>query len=172
MLTDEYMIERLREVNGYSIGLQEDPSLSSTSEINKRISMVQSYKDRVAFLLAEAIHNHTMAEINKSRSEHELDSKTEELLATDADVQAQKSAEMRSAKAKIKIPELVKRQHNSDVDLIKSVGYLKALQTIFNNLDSTNNNIIKQLAVLQMGLSLGEARGKTAAGVFKMSEQA
>jgi tRNA(Glu) U13 pseudouridine synthase TruD len=96
-------------------------------------------------------------EIQKEMVQGEYDRNLEMYLATDATVAAQKSAEMRNTHAKLKMPEKVLALHQAEVASIRASWYMKILQNMYSNLESANNNLSRQITVLQLeqGISSG-----------------
>jgi hypothetical protein len=93
-------------------------------------------------------------EILKDVAQNEHDRQQDLLIATDATVQAQKSAEQRSIHARLKMPEMVLKLHHADIALLKASWYLKCLQLVASNLESANSNLSRQITVIQMDQNL------------------
>lgn len=156
LLTEAEIGERLAEVATLRVALDPDPIANGIGSINKKISELQLYKDRLSYLITEALHNCNTSEVLFETIKGEYDRELEILLATDSQVAAQKSAEMRNATAKQRIPEKVLRVHHAEIDLLKSQGYLNVLKNIHGNLESCNSNLSRQITVLQLSLSVNE----------------
>lgn len=156
LLTDDEIQARLVEIGNARISLDQDPVANGLTSLNQKLSEVQLQKDRVSFLLTEAIRNHTEAEILRDAAQHEYDSQMDYLLATDGTVQAQKSEAMRTAYARTKMSETVLKLHHAEIELVKASGYLKGLQSLIGNLESANSNLSRQITVLQLSAGLGE----------------
>jgi hypothetical protein len=156
LLTDDEVQARLQEIQTVRVSLDTDPIANGLTSLNHKLSEVQLWKDRISFLLHEAIRNQTEAEILHESAQSEYDRQMDLLLATDGTVQAQKSEAMRSAYARTKMPELVLKLHHSEIEFIKASGYLKGLQSLISNLESANSNLSRQITVLQLSAGLGE----------------
>lgn len=156
LLTEQEMGERLAEVATLRVALDPDPMANGLSSVNKKIAELQLYKDRLSYLITEGLHNNNSAEIEYEKLKSEYERQIETLLATDSSVMAQKSAEMRNATAKQKMPELVLKVHFAEIEKLKSSGYLNVLKNIYSNLESCNSNLSRQITVLQLGLNIGE----------------
>jgi hypothetical protein len=156
LLTDEEVQARLAEIATVRVALDPDPMANGLTSFNKKLAEIQLYKDRVSYLVTEALHNSNTAEVLFETLKGDYERQLEVLLATDSTVQSQKSAEMRNATAKQKIPEQVLKLHYAEVDLLKAQGYLKVLQSIYNNLESCNSNLSRQITVIQLSTTVGE----------------
>ena len=153
-LTEEQMAERLEEVKKIQVILEPDPTVKGLVSLNYKIAEIQLAKDRVSSLLLEAMKNMAEHEILKDVAQNTHDRQQDLLIATDASVQAQKSAEARSIHARMKMPELVLALHHEEVSSLKASWYLKCLQLVASNLESTNSNLSRQITVIQMDSAL------------------
>jgi hypothetical protein len=156
LLTETEMGERLAEVATLRVALDPDPIANGLSSVNSKIAEIQLYKDRLSYLITEGLHNNNSAEIEYEKLKGEYERQIETFLSTDAAVMAQKSAEMRNATAKQKMPELVLKVHFAEIEKLKAGGYLNVLKNIYSNLESCNSNLSRQITVLQLGLNIGE----------------
>jgi hypothetical protein len=153
-LTEEQMAEKLEEVKRVRVELDPDPVVRGLSSLNLKIAELQIAKDHVSGLLLEAMKSTAEHEILKDIAQNAHDRQIDLLIATDASVQAQKSAEQRSIHARLKIPQLVLDLHHAEISLLKSQWYLKCLQLVASNLESTNSNLSRQITVIQMDQAL------------------
>lgn len=163
-LSEEKMSENLEEVKKVQVYLDPDPILKGLSSVNNKLAEIQVAKDKIAGLLMEAMKNLAENEILKDEAQNKHDRQQDLLIATDASIQAQKSAEQRSIHARLKMPELVLALHRADIALLKASWYLKCLQLVASNLESGNANLSRQITVIQMDLNLqgGAAAGRSA----------
>jgi hypothetical protein len=153
-LTEEKMSENLEEVKKIQVYLDEDPLSKGLVSVNNKLAEIQIAKDKVSSLLMDAMKNLAEHEILKEVVQNEHDRQQDLLIATDASVQAQKSAEQRSIHARLKMPELVLKLHHADIALIKAQWYQKCLTLVASNLESANSNLSRQITVIQMDLNL------------------
>jgi len=153
-LTDEQMAEKLEEVKKIQVFLDPDPVVKGLMSLNYKIAEIQLAKDSVSRLLLEAMKNMAEREILKDEAQNTHDRKQDLIIATDASVQAQKSAEARSIHARLKMPDLVMALHHEDIALLKASWYLKCLQLVSSNLESANSNLSRQITVIQMDQNL------------------
>lgn len=160
LLTDIQIAERLKEVSQVRVALDPDPMASGITTLNKKLAEIQLSKDRVSFLVTEALQNSNAAEVTHELIKGEYERELEVLLATDSQVMAQKSSEMRNATAKQKIAAKVLQVHHAEVDLLKAQGYLNVLKNIYSNLESCNSNLSRQITVLQLSTEVGEIQRK------------
>ena len=166
-LTDDQIAEKLEEVKKIQIFLDPDPTVKGLVSLNYKIAEIQISKDRISSLILEAMRNVAEHDIIKETVQHEHDRQLEMLLATDATVSAQKSAEMRNTHARLKMPELVLKLHHADIAQIKASWYLKILQSVHSNLESTNSNLSRQITVIQMDQNLQGGGGSGNRGSLK-----
>ena len=154
LLTENEIQERLAEVATLRVALDPDPIANGIGSINKKISELQLYKDRLSYLITEALHNNNTSEIEYEQLKGEYERQLQTLLATDSTVMSGKSADARSAAANQKMPELVLKVHFSEIEKLKASGYLNVLKNIYSNLESCNSNLSRQITVLQMSMQL------------------
>lgn len=154
LLSEQEMQERLGEVATLRVALDPDPMANGLTSVNKKIAELQLYKDRLSYLVTEGLHNSNTAEIEYEQLKGEYERQFQTLLATDSTVMSGKSAEARSALANQKMPELVLKVHFSEIEKLKSSGYLNVLKNIYSNLESCNSNLSRQITVLQMSMQL------------------
>jgi len=155
---DEYEI-RLQELQKVRIELLEDPVSSGLTSINRKIAELQGQKDRVSSLFLESIKNRAEAQILVDSKKGEYNRRLDELLATDPEVQNQKSEKLRISTANTKMAELVLEEHYAEKDYTQADVYYKCVQQVYNNLESANANLSRQISVIQMSLQIGEIRG-------------
>lgn len=153
-LTEEQMSANLEEVKKIQVYLDEDPLAKGLVSVNNKLSEIQVAKDKVSSLLMSAMKNLAENEILKDQVQNKHDRQQDLLIATDATIQAQKSAEQRSIHARMKMPDLVLELHHADIALLKASWYLKCLQLVASNLESANANLSRQITVIQMDLNL------------------
>lgn len=153
-LTDEQMAENLEAVKKVQIFLDDDPVSKGLVSLNNKLAELQRAKEQVTGLILSAMKNLAENEILKEIAQNEHDRKQDFLTATDATVQAQKSAEQRGIHARLKMPELVLKLHQATVAEVKASWYLKCLQLVASNLESANSNLSRQITVIQMDQNL------------------
>lgn len=153
-LTDEQMAEKLEDVKKVQIYLDDDPVSKGLVSLNNKLAEIQLAKEKVTRMILEAMKNMAENEILKEVAQNEHDRKQDFLIATDAAVQAQKSAEQRSIHARLKMPELVLKLHHATIAETKASWYLKCLQLVSSNLESANSNLSRQITVIQMDQNL------------------
>lgn len=167
VLTDTEIQKRLEEVSLIRIELSPDPVSEGLGSLNQKISELQGYKDRVSALLVEAIKNRADAEILQESVRGEYSRKLDSLIASDADVLAQKNEKSRTAMANTKMPELVLQVVGVEQDFAKAEAYYKCIQQIYGNLESANSNLSRQISVIQMAANIGEIHPEAFTDIFK-----
>jgi hypothetical protein len=153
-LSEEQMAKNLEDVKRVRVELDPDPVVKGLASLNYKIAELQIAKDHVSGLLLEAMKSMAEHEILKDIAQNAHDRQLDLLVATDASVQAQKSAEQRSIHARMKMPELVLSLHHEEVASLKASWYMKCLQLVASNLESTNSNLSRQITVIQMDQAL------------------
>jgi hypothetical protein len=164
LLTEVEMQERLGEVATCRVALDPDPTANGVLSLNKKLAEIQLFKDRLSYLITEALHNSNSAEIEYEQLHGDYERQIETLISTDSTVMAGKSADARNAAAKQKMPELVLKVHFAEIEKLKASGYLNVLKNIYSNLESCNSNLSRQITVLQLSLNIGEVQ-RSANGV-------
>jgi hypothetical protein len=157
-LTEEQINERLEEVKKIRFFLDADPTVLGLNSLLTKLAECQLQKDRVSFLVMEAMKNMSEHEIQKEMTQGDYD-RNMDLALTDPQVAAQKSAELRQTHAKLKMPEKVLALHQMEVASIRASWYLKILQSMYSNLESANNNLSRQITVLQLESGINGGSG-------------
>ncbi len=166
-LTDEQISENLEAVKKIQVFLDPDPTTKGLVSLNYKLAELQIAKDRVTSLLLEAMKNLSENEILKETVQNDHDRKQDYITATDASVQAQKSAEARAIHARLKMPDLVMNLHHAEIAETKASWYLKCLTLVSSNLESANSNLSRQITVIQMDQNLQGNGGNRSASTIK-----
>lgn len=167
-LTDEQIALNLEEVKKIQIFLDVDPVARGLTSLNNKLAEIQVAKDLVSRMILEAMKNMTENEILKETAQNEHDRQQDYLIASDPTVQAQKSAEQRSIHARLKMPDLVLKLHQTGIAEIKASWYLKCLQLVASNLESANSNLSRQITVIQMDQTLQGISRPSATKIFNL----
>lgn len=153
-LSEEKMAENLEEIKKIQIFLDPDPTVKGLVSLNYKIAEIQLAKDRLSGFILEAMRNVAEHDIIKETVQHDHDRQLELLVTTDQACLAAKSAEARNVAARIKMPEKVLALHHAEVAQIKASWYMKILQSVHSNIESTNGNLSRQITVIQMDQNL------------------
>lgn len=146
---------RLSELKKYRVELDPDPVVKGLNSLHEKLAQVQAYKDRACSLLVEAHQNVNDYEIVYESVKREYETKLNELLVNDKEIQNLKSDRLRLASADLKLSELLIKLHDASLELLRAKSYLKCVQTVYDNLCSTNANLTQQIYVVQLGLRSG-----------------
>ena len=149
-LTDDEIATKLEEVKTIRFCLDKDPLTLGLNSILAKLAEVQSQKSRLSSLIMEAMQNAAVCEIEKEQIQNDHDRKLDLLMATDDDVKNQKSAEQRNTHGRLKMTDQVLALHKADVSSIKAGWYQKILQSVYNDLESANGNLSRQISVIQL----------------------
>jgi hypothetical protein len=158
LLTDQDYQVRLDRIKEIKIHLDPDPVSIGLASLNAKISETQAQKDNVNSMFVEAIHNRAEAKIVFESRNTELEMQINSLLATDNDVKAQKTGELRSALASTKCADLELKKHHAELDFIRADSYCNIAQQVYKNIESAFESLSRQITVIQMGVELGEIR--------------
>lgn len=156
MLSEEDVKNRCEVLKEMSIDLDMDPVVNGLASLTKKLAEIQKLRNRVAKAMGEAIRNKSEAEIAKSSIENQMGAVMSKLMMNDDYVRGQKSQDMRELAAQTKMPELVLQKHQKEVDLIRAEAYEKFVKHIHDNLEAANNNLSRQVSVVQMSVQIGE----------------
>jgi SMC interacting uncharacterized protein involved in chromosome segregation len=156
LLTIDEIEKRLSELQKISVTLDSDPVSQGLVSINKKIAEIQSYKDRTNSLLLEAIKNRHTAEDAFERLKFAHEAEVDKLLATDSEVQNQKSEKLRVAVANSRNPEAVLKLHYAELELAHADSYYKQVQHVYSHLEGVNAALSRQISVIQMSVAVGE----------------
>ena len=146
-LTEEQINERLEEVKKIKFFLDPDPTVLGLNSLLTKLAEIQLQKDRVSFLVMEAMKNMSEHDIQKEMVQGDYD-RNLEMNLIDPQVAAQKSAEMRNTHAKMKMSDKVLALHQAEVASIRASWYMKILQNFYSNLESANSNVSRQISVI------------------------
>jgi NRPS condensation-like uncharacterized protein len=168
LLTEQEINTRLDEVKKIQFFLEPDPLKVGLQTLLVKLAEIQIQKNRVSYLITEAMQNNAKAEIEKEAAQSEYN-RNLELNLTDPQVAAQKSTELRNTHAKLKMPELVLKLHHADIASIQANWYMKILSSIYSNLESANSNLSRQISVIQLenNISNGNVGNPQNRGVIK-----
>jgi hypothetical protein len=161
MIPYEKYPELRQELSSIRIDLDADPASIGVSNINKKIADVNAQKERVASVLGEAIANVYEREHNYAALQLDYDIKAGKLLNSDDSIKNLKSEGLRSAALQATFSEEYLKAHTSKIDLTDAEGFLKFVQSKYNQLDSANSNISRQISVVELQLEIGEVARAT-----------
>lgn len=150
LLTPAEINLRIGELQKYKLDLNLDPTMGGLNSINQKLSESQTNLNVVNQFVQEALYNKSQAEVIARTKELVHDMKLSELLATDTDVQGQKSEKLREAVAKTKMAELVLDLHHAEMDLMGAEAYFKMAIQEYNNLITANSTLSRQITVEQL----------------------
>lgn len=156
MLTSEEYDVRMDELQKVKIVLPGDPVANGLLHITTLLGEIQSQKDRICHLLVEAVKNKAEAHISYKDAIFNYEQKLNELLATDKNVQAQKTVELRKATANNSITTEMLKQHHAFIDSERADAYYKCVNHIYNMVDSAKESLSRQISVIQLGVGIGE----------------
>ena len=157
---------RLGEVLQMKVRLDVDPVVNGLASINAMIATIQAYKDRVSSLVLEAIKNKHEAQRAYDEVEFTYDQSMSKMLATDPEVQNQKSEKLREATAQTKMAETVLKKHYASLELMDSESYYKQMQHAYENLEAANSGLSRQISVIQMAMQIGEINRSDLGDIF------
>ena len=156
MLTTEEYKPRLAEMSKIKIELDSDPVINGLIGITDKIAQIQNTKTKLVKLLVESVNNKSEAEMLYKDATFQYDRKLDNLLATDKNVQGQKTAEMRKATANNQLTKELLSQHHSHMDYIQADSYYKSVRHVHDLMDSAKDNISRQISVIQLGVNIDE----------------
>ena len=148
----------------YRVPLDPDPSICPMS-INKKLSEVQAYKDRVVVILNHAIQNKSHWETLLKKLESKFDSEVNMALTSDTvknsgNAGIQKAVALRVASNSI-VAEIWKGEGKYEDRLsglskkyAEASAFLAEVKNLFENLDSTSMNLAVQLKSMMMNARL------------------
>jgi len=152
---EKYDVYR-QELNAISILLEGDPATVGIVTINKKIAEVNAMRERVAAVLSEAIANVYEREHFYEEMKLDYDIKFQKTLNGDPSIQSLKSDTLRVAAVNAKLPDEFLKMNAAKINFNDAEGFLKLVQAKYNQLDSANSNISRQISVIQLQLEVGE----------------
>ncbi len=170
MLTQEEYGPRLSDLGKINITLQADPLVNGLQGITKLLAEIQQHKEYITTLLVEAIGNKAEADVRLKDAEFTYLRGMDQLLATDKNVQGQKTVEMRKATANNQLTKEMLTHHHSKMDYVQADAYYKSVYQIFNLVDSAKESLSRQISVIQMGIGVGEISREDLGSFFPKSK--
>jgi len=170
MLTQEEYGPRLSDLGKINIKLQADPLENGLMGITKLIAEIQGQKEYITTLLVEAIGNKAEADVRLKDAEFLYSRGLDILLATDKNVQGQKTVEMRKAVANNQLTKEMLNHHHAKMDYVQADAYYKSVYQIFNLVDSAKDGISRQITTIQMGIGVGEISREDLGSFFPKSK--
>jgi len=146
----------LSELSQMSVPLDSDPVSLGLSALNEKISGIQAKKDSISNYLLRAIGNKTAYEVEYKTAKDDHEIHLDNLMSTDSNVRSEKSDLSRRAAANVMLKEKVMDVHVKLLELTRAENYLKCVYHIYNNLCSAQENLSRQISVIQMSLNIGE----------------
>ena len=170
MLTQEEYGPRLTELGKINIKLQGDPVAGGLIGITKLLATIQQNKDYLTTLLVESIGNKAEADVSLKDADFIYSRGLDILLATDKNVQSQKTVEMRKAVANNQLTKEMLNQHHAKMDYVQADAYYKSVYQIFNLVESAKESLSRQISVIQMGIGIGEISREDLGSFFPKSK--
>jgi len=155
-LKEEDYKTRLVDLNEMYVKLDSDPVADGLSTISEKIAEIQSKKDTVSSYLVEAIANKSYYESVYDTEKLNIELEQDRLCATDADVKSQKSDTSRKSAANVKMSDKLLANHTNLLAFVTAESYLKSVYQVYNNLCSAQENLSRQISVVQMSMNIGE----------------
>ena len=165
MLLEADYKKNLEELQGLNVSLDADPVSQGLSAINEKIADIQAKKDRASNLLVEALANKSYYEQQYDTSKTNLDLARGREIITDPDMKNLKSDAARQAAANVKLNQDCLNNHNDLLAFTTAESYLKCIYQIYNNLCSAQENLSRQISVIQMSINIGEVDPGSLRGV-------
>jgi outer membrane murein-binding lipoprotein Lpp len=156
---------QISQLSKTNIPLSSDPVAEGLSTLNSRISDIQKSKDLVCQMALQVLTAKTIAENMNTSIEGYVKKRKNEIMEKDPDhYNGLKSQALRDIALEKPLEEEMKlvSKISQLVTIFKS--YYAAVQLQLNNLDSTNNNLKKQLDVIENMISIGEIETKHSKG--------
>lgn len=169
MWTDQDYQQRYTILREISITLDPDPVAVGLVSLTAKLAEVQRLRNRVAAAFAEAIRNKSEAEIARTTAKHIRDTDFTKAVATDSEVRSQSSDKSREAMAQTKITTQLLNLHFSEVEFIKAAAYCTYIEKLHDVLEAANNNLSRQISVIQMSINIGEVDPGSLRGVKSSS---
>lgn len=150
MLTNQDYESRLRQLRENRVLLDQDPVGRGIPYILSKIAEVQAVRDIALDILVEAMQNKNRfdAELRNLEAEHDME--YQGLMANDPDVKAQKSADLRSGLANVKLADLALKVHHTKLEAFNASGYLTIVQKFYDNLQSITSSLNQQISLVQL----------------------
>ena len=155
-LQEEDYRKRLDELKEMFVKLDSDPVADGLSTINEKIAEIQAKKDTVSSYLVEAIANKSYYESIYDTEKLNIELEQDRLCATDVDVKSQKSDTARKSAANVKLSDKILINHTNLLAFVTAESYLKSVYQVYNNLCSAQENLSRQISVVQMSMNIGE----------------
>ncbi len=150
MLTSNDYQQRLIQLRENRVLLDPAPIDRGLPYMLAKIAEVQAARDIVIDILTDAMGNKTELSIALENLETEHKMELQGIMATDQEVKSQKSADLRSSLANVKIAELALKVHHAKIDSYVADGFLSVVKYFYENLQRLSDNLSQQISLVQL----------------------
>lgn len=150
MLTNKDYQDRLEKLRENRVLLDSNPIDRGLSYLISKIAEVQAARDVVISTLVEAMQDKTEKGVVLENLETEHKMELQGILANDQEVKGQKSSDLRSSLANVKIAELALKVHHAKIDSYVSDGFLSIVKYFYENLQRLSDSLEQQISLVKL----------------------
>lgn len=143
------------EIKQFRVLLDADPPAIGVGTLNIRLQEVQSFKDRLAFIMTDALSILSTWEELYFVANRFYKANYDKLMMEDY-VRKLSNQELRKAEVDKRLKDVVVIKDHCEFNVDKIKTFLKQCDVVFNNLKSTNDNISRQITVVGQQIEIRE----------------
>jgi len=154
-----YFGKEYKEIKKSFVVLNARPESNGLGTLNSKINEIQGLKDRVASIMLDVYNNLGIWERILFYIEKFHKYNMNKLFSSD-EIKELKNQDLRIAGAEEKIPKIINMKDFCIQQISEIKNFLKQCDIAFNNLKSVNDNVSRQITVIQQQMDIGEIRKK------------
>jgi len=132
-----------------------DPTNLGLNSLNLRLQQVQAQKDRLATILVRLYSEKSRWEKFRFVVEKFFEKNKRDLLS-DKSIESLRNQQLQIAAVERRLPLIVKARDLCDLHLVELNSLIKQSEVVFNNMKSINDNISRQITVIQQQIAINE----------------
>lgn len=156
MFTVEDYKKYYEELPNYQVKLDADPLSKGLGSLNEKLADVQGKKDRVSTILIASVQNRQECEELLQDKKKVYEDALENILRTDSRIIELKSEKLRTSAANEHLKKELTEVLEAEKRYNRSDNFYKNVRHIYDNLESVNSNISRQIAIVESMIKIGE----------------
>lgn len=145
--------ELIEEINGYSVSLIEDPTVTDFNQINKNYALAQSYLTRVNNIYMAAVACENQWKRANRKVKNLIEDRSSELLLTEA-VRGLSNAAMQQASVRNTLGKIYRALERSEDELNKASTFVSIIESKKKDLSDVVMNLTRQVKTLSLEMSM------------------
>lgn len=150
MLSSQEQSDKIKQIRANRILLDPEPMTRGIPYLLAKIAEIQQVKTLISDVLIEAMQNKTEVDVVLENLEAEHKMEIQGLLANDAEVKTQKSADLRSSLANVKVASLALKVHHAKIESFVADGFLSIIQHFYTGAQQLSSSLDQQLELVKL----------------------